>query len=159
MTEAEGKHAPIRQSVRVDCPIEEAFRLFTEEFADWWPLASHSITGEEAESCAIEPWVGGRIFERTQSGEEHEWGSVTAWDPPRQLEFTWHPGQSGDDRQTVDIEFHVEADGTRVTLTHAGWQLTGIQACVLGGNYTTQWSEILELCFREFVSGQVLAAL
>ena len=52
MAEAKPKHEPIRQSVRVDCPIEEAFRLFTEGFAEWWPLASYSIAGEEAESCA-----------------------------------------------------------------------------------------------------------
>src|SRR4029077_18882967 len=124
-------HAPIRQSIHVDCPIEDAFRLFTERFAEWWPLAAHSITGEEAESCAIEPWAGGRVFERTRSGEELEWGSVTAWDPPVRVEFTWHPGGPADGRQTVDVEFQVEADGTRVTLIHAGWESPGASACAL----------------------------
>jgi len=156
MAEAEEKHAPIRQSLRVDCPIEEAFRLFTEGFAEWWPLASHSIAGEEAENCAIEPWVGGRVFERTRAGEEREWGFVTAWDPPRQVKFTWHPGERRDDRQTVDIEFCVEADGTRVTLTHGGWDLAGGQACALRADYTAEWSVILKICFSEFVSEQMV---
>ena len=30
-------HEPIRQSVHVECPVEDAFRLFTEAFAEWWP--------------------------------------------------------------------------------------------------------------------------
>jgi uncharacterized protein YndB with AHSA1/START domain len=137
MAEAEERHEPIRQSVRVDCPIEDAFRLFAEGFAEWWPLASYSIAGEDAESCVIEPWVGGRVFERTRSGEEREWGSVTAWDPPVRLEFSWHGGQS------VEVDFQVEADGTRVTLIHTGWQQAGI----------------LSLCFSEFVSSQMLVAV
>lgn len=159
MAEAEGKHAPIRQSVLVDCPIEDAFRLFTEQFAEWWPLAVYSITGEEAENCAIEPWVGGRVFERTRSGEELEWGSVIAWDPPAHLEFTWHPGEPGARSPTVDVEFHVEADGTRVTLIHTGWDAPGVPACALQADYTAQWSAILKRCFSEFVSEQMLVAV
>jgi uncharacterized protein YndB with AHSA1/START domain len=144
MAKAKQTHAPIQQSVRVECPIEDAFRLFTEGFAEWWPLASYSMTGEEAEECAIEPWAGGRVFERTRSGEEHEWGSVTAWNPPVRLELAWHPGARADANQTVEIEFKVEADGTRVTLIHTGWQQPGVQTCAL--------------CFAEFVSEQMLVA-
>jgi uncharacterized protein YndB with AHSA1/START domain len=159
MAEAKGKHGPIRQSVCVDCPIEDAFRLFTEGFAEWWPLASYSITGDEAENCAIEPWVGGRVFECTRSGEEHEWGTVIAWDPPEHLEFTWHPGGPGDRRQTVNVKFHVEADGTRVTLIHTGWDAPGVPACALQAGYTAQWSAILEFYFSEFVSLQMPVAV
>lgn len=159
MAKAEEKHVPIQQSVSVDCPIEDAFRLFAEQFAEWWPLASYSMTGEEAESCAIEPWVGGRVFERTRSGEEREWGLVIAWDPPVHLEFTWHPGAPGDRSQTVDVEFQVEADGTRVTLIHTGWQLAGVQACAPQADYTAQWSAILRLYFSEFVSEQMLVTV
>jgi uncharacterized protein YndB with AHSA1/START domain len=130
MAEAKPKHEPIRQSVRVDCPIEQAFRLFTEGFAHWWPLASYSISGQEAETCALEPWEGGRVLERTRGGEEREWGSVLAWDPPEHLRFTWHPGGPEDRRQTVDVDFQVEADGTRVTLIHTGWDAPGVAACV-----------------------------
>jgi uncharacterized protein YndB with AHSA1/START domain len=117
------------------------------------------MTGEEAESCAIEPWVGGRVFERTRSGEEREWGSVIAWDPPVHLEFTWHPGAPGDRSQTVDVEFQVEADGTLVTLIHTGWQLAGVQACAPQADCTAQWSAILRLYFSEFVSEQMLVAV
>ena len=128
----EEKHAPIRQSVHVDCPTEDAFRLFTEKFGEWWPLASFSVSGEEAESCTIEPWVGGKVLERTGSGGEREWGTVIDWDPPRRLEFTWDAGRRSGRDQTVEVEFSVEADGTRVTLTHRGWHLAGVETCFAG---------------------------
>ena len=159
MENVEGKYAPIRQSVRVNCPIDDAFQLFTEGLTEWWPLASFSMSGEEAETCAIEPWVGGRVFERTRSGEEREWGSVIAWDPPTHFEFTWHPRARGDRDQTVDVEFQVEADGTRVTLVHTGWHLTGMQASALLADYTAQWAEVLELCFAEFVCARMEVAV
>ena len=129
MGKANTTHAPIRQSVHVDCSAEDAFRFFTEAFGEWWPLESCSVAGEDSQQCAIEPWVGGRVFERMRSGEEREWGSVTAWDPPRRVEFTWHPGAPRDDRQMVTVEFGVEAGGTRVTLTHSGWHLAGLAVC------------------------------
>lgn len=115
MSVPEKETAPVQQSVLVDCPIDVAFELFTEQFAEWWPLAAHSISGDDAAECVIEPWVGGRVYERTQSGEEHDWGAVKTWDPPHRLSLAWNPDQ------TIDIDFTVEADGTRVTLTHTGW--------------------------------------
>jgi len=133
MRKPEEKHAPIRQSVHVDCPIEDAFRLFTEGFGNWWPLSRYSVAEDEPDKCAIEPWAGGRIFERTRSGDEREWGGVIVWDPPHRVEFTWHPSRNERDsrnwNETVNVEFRTEADGTRVTLTHHGWQLAGVQTC------------------------------
>lgn len=130
MKKENDRYEAVRQSIYVDCPVEDAFRLFTEGFGKWWPLAPYSEAGEDAETCEIEPWRGGRIFERTRSGKEREWGAVTTWNPPGRLEFTWNPGGPRDERQTVAVEFQVEADGTRVTLTHRGWQLAGVAVCV-----------------------------
>lgn len=113
---------PIQQSVHVDCPVKDAFRLFTEDFGKWWPLAE--------ETCEIEPGLGGRVLERSESGAEHEWGTVTLWNPPDTLEFTWHPGGARDDCQRVSVAFEQEADGTKVTLTHRGWQFAGVTVCI-----------------------------
>ena len=145
MGKEKGTPEAIRQSVHVDCGIEDAFRLFTKEFAEWWPLASCSIAGDDAEHCAIEPWVGGKVFERTRTGEEHEWGTVTVWDPPERVEFTWRPDVPRGDDQTVTVDFRVEADGTRVTLTHRGWYWAGVATCASS--------------FARFVSQQVLMAV
>ena len=156
MAEEKERPAPIRQSVRVDCPIDEAFELFTERMTEWWPLESHSTAGQEAEECAFEPRVGGRVFERTQAGEEREWGRILVWEPPRRIEFTWHPGSRDEDGQTVELEFCTEANGTRVTLTHRGWHLAGAQALASSGQYAMPWSSILEACFAEFVAREIL---
>jgi uncharacterized protein YndB with AHSA1/START domain len=123
---------PIQQSVHVDCPVEDAFRLFTEGFGKWWPLANSNGSDAGASSCEIEPWEGGRVLERSARGVEREWGEVRAWNPPRNLEFTWNPGRPRDDRQVVSVEFEEEADGARVTLTHRGWQYAGVAVCVSG---------------------------
>lgn len=133
--------APIRQSVHVDCPIEDAFRLFTESFAEWWPLPS----SDEAERIDIEPWRGGKVLERTPSGKEREWGTVTIWDPPDQVEFTWHPDSPDHNDQTVTVDFCVEADGTRVALTHYGWQWADMATCASR--------------FARFVAEQMLVAV
>jgi hypothetical protein len=123
---------PIKQSILVDCRLEDAFRLFTEGFGKWWPLALGSGSGNEKQVCEIEPWVGGRVLERSPSGLEREWGEVTNWNPPGSLEFTWNPDGRKDERQTVSVEFQKEAEGTRVTLTHSGWHLAGVAVCVSG---------------------------
>src|SRR5277367_5813014 len=113
----EKKLEPIRQSVHVDCPLEDAFRLFTERFDDWWPDG-------EAGAREIEPWKAGKIIERATSGEKREWGTVKAWEPPHRVAFTWDPNADPGRAGTVEVEFTVEAGGTRVTVTHSHWHLT-----------------------------------
>ncbi|MBV9157436.1 MAG: SRPBCC domain-containing protein [Acidobacteriaceae bacterium] len=165
MTEAQGKTAPIQKSVCVECPIEDAFYLFTEHFAEWWPLASHSITGDEAETCAIEPWAGGKVFERTRLGEELEWGIVTAWEPPKRVEFTWHPATNHEDDQKVEIKFRTVAYGTEITVTHhgwdaaathRGWDAAAIEGSTAGPRAMACWLAILDSCFCRFVAEQML---
>ena len=33
---------PIVRTVTVSRPVEDAFRIFTEEFGSWWPLDAYS---------------------------------------------------------------------------------------------------------------------
>ena len=131
----EKNNNPVVHSVWVDCDIAEAFRLFTEGFSEWWPREA---------LCEMEPWSGGRLFERTAKGEQ-EWGSITKWEPPRVLEFTWYPGRQEDSSETVQVAFQVEADGTRVTLIHRGW------------NRKPDWGAILNLCFAGAAQRQLVA--
>lgn len=120
MEKAKPQHAPIEQSVHVDCAPEEAFELFTERLAEWWPFSEH---------CELEPWPGGRLLETTPQGEEIDLGSVTHWDPPHRLAFTWHADARRDGEESVSVEFLVEADGTRVTLTHHNWHRAAVETC------------------------------
>ena len=130
MAEQKQEIEPVQQSVIVDLPIEDVFELFTDRFSEWWPLASHSA-GDDSEGCEMEPNVGGRVFERTRSGEEREWGIITEWEPPNRVSFTWHAGELDAEEQTVDVEFREIPAGTRITVTHTGWEgnMAMIQSC------------------------------
>ena len=80
---------PLELSFEVACSPEHAFRVWTADIASWWP-ADHSVSGEAGLAVVLEGRVGGRIFERTPAGEEHEWGEVTAWEPPTRFGYLWH---------------------------------------------------------------------
>jgi hypothetical protein len=44
------------QSVHVELPPSEAFRLFTDGIGEWWPLAEgYSYGGDRAHSIFLEP--------------------------------------------------------------------------------------------------------
>src|SRR5262249_3902766 len=66
-----------RVSFDVACSVGHAFETWIERIGTWWPR-DHTISGAPS-AIVIEGQINGRIYERTQYGEEHEWGVVTAW--------------------------------------------------------------------------------
>ena|ERR1700756_3019391 len=60
---------PIVRAVTVGFVPMQAFAVFVEDFARWWPL-TRVHTGLDPVECAIEPWAGGRVFERAADGRE-----------------------------------------------------------------------------------------
>jgi uncharacterized protein YndB with AHSA1/START domain len=112
----------VRKSVTVATSPEHAFELFTDGVAGWWPIQTHSTAKENAETVVIEPHVGGRFYERTVDGDEHDWGTVTAWEPPGRFACSWHPGYDPSEAQDLEVRFLPEGDGTRVELVHTGWE-------------------------------------
>ena len=115
---------PIRLAFEVACRPERAFRTWTERIATWWP-ADHTVTAEDGLLVVLEPRVGGRLFERTRGGDEHDWGRVTAWEPPQRLAYTWHLRADRADATDVEIRFIPAASGTRVEIEHRGWERLG----------------------------------
>lgn len=147
---AEPHLPPIRMDITVARSPEDACRVFTEEIHTWWPLATHSIGQEDAAFCGFEGRVGGRIFERLADGSEHEWGRVLAWEPPRRLRFTWHPGRDADTAQQVEVRFHAvegEVETTRVELVHEGWEHYGEGAAEAHAGYQPGWEHVLGECY------------
>jgi uncharacterized protein YndB with AHSA1/START domain len=123
MTIARFAVPPIVKTVTVRAAPERAFALFAGDFARWWPLA-RVHTRPDPVDCAIEPRVGGRVFERAADGRETAWGTVLAYDPPHRLAFSWIVELSAEEEQLVEIRFTAEDRGTRVELTHSGWGKT-----------------------------------
>ena len=134
----------IRKSVTVATPVETAFRVFTEEIGTWWPLATKSVGREDTEDLVIEPREGGRVYERVRGGEEHDWGTLLAWDPPNGLVFTWHPGRGEETRQEVAVSFTPVDTGTRVDVEQCGWERLVATAAEAPEHYDSGWDEILE---------------
>jgi len=136
---------PVRKSVTVRLPRDRAFELFTARIAEWWPLRTHSIGQEKAQTVVFEGREGGRVYERTGDGAEHQWGTVLAWSPPERFVMTWHPGNSADQAQRVEVRFFPEVGGTRLELSHAGWEALGDRAADYRTNYEGGWQGVLEL--------------
>ncbi len=114
----------IRHSVRVPAGAGEAFRVFTERMAEWWP---REYTWAEAalEHVGMEPRAGGRWYERDTRGAEQPWGTVRAWDPPSRVVLSWQISPmrlpEADPSHASEIEVRFAPDGddaTSVELEH-----------------------------------------
>lgn len=125
MNTAPGDQA--RVTVGVAVPPAEAFRVFTEEVNLWWRRGRRFRNAPgEAGVVAIEPRLGGRLFESfdTEAGEQVvQMGQVLAWEPPERLLLQWRAANFAPHEHTeVEVLFQPTASGgTRVTLTHRGW--------------------------------------
>jgi uncharacterized protein YndB with AHSA1/START domain len=133
----------VRKTVTVDCSVEEAFRIFTADAMSWWPVASHSIRGEEVREIVFEPDVGGRIYEVTESGERGHWATVLEWEPPSRLVLAWNILEREGDLTEVEVRFHPEGDGTRVELEHRGWERVEAEAPAKRASYDAGWGAVL----------------
>ena len=137
---------PVTVSVAVNAPVERAFEVFTNEIGSWWPAKTHSIGEERVVLVKMEGREGGRIFEKTQDGEA-EWGSVTAWEPPSRVAFTWNPTLEDRPFTFVEVTFAPSDEGTLVQLTHTGWEQLGEKGAELRAGYTTGWAFVMGECF------------
>jgi uncharacterized protein YndB with AHSA1/START domain len=119
--------APLRMSFDVACSAGHAFRVWTSGIASWWP-PDHTVTGRAA-AVVLQAGVGGRIYECTGDGIEHEWGEVTVWQPPARLAYRWYLGRDRAGATEVEIRFVAQGAGaTRVEIEHRGWERLGPDA-------------------------------
>jgi uncharacterized protein YndB with AHSA1/START domain len=112
---------PIRREVLVDADLAVAFDVFTTGLGRWWPLATHSVYGVHGAGGTV-AFTGGQLIEQSAGGERVVWGTVTRWEPPAALAFTWHPGYAAERASHVEVTFTAAGPQTLVTLTHSGWE-------------------------------------
>jgi uncharacterized protein YndB with AHSA1/START domain len=143
MSEGRGLE-PLRKTVVVPLEQSRAFELFTAHLDQWWPLATHSVALEDAVTVSFASEVGGSIVETTRDGGTCLWGTITAWDPPAGISFTWHPGQPQSWAGDIDVRFIPNGSGeTVVELTHSGWERRSDGATARLG-YDVGWEVVLE---------------
>jgi uncharacterized protein YndB with AHSA1/START domain len=134
---------PVVRTVEVSCAPERAFELFTRAIGEWWPLPTHSVYGEASTSVRMGDGVGAEIVETGAGGEESRWGTITAWEPGRELGFTWHPGTDPEESTDVTVRFVATVRGTQVELAHRGWERRRDGATIRAG-YEQGWVPVLD---------------
>jgi len=117
----------VRVMVTVGVEPAVAFQVFTEEIDLWWRKGvAYRVAGRRPGQIVLEPRLGGRVFEQYDSGagpRVHETGTITTWDPPSRLAFSWRGSNFAPGEVThVDISFTpTPSGGTQVALVHSGF--------------------------------------
>lgn len=135
---------PVRKSVEVPLEGRSAFELFTAHISRWWPLDTHSISGEQAETCVFELVRGGDVFELAENSVRIKWGRVDEFEPPTRFLLSWHPGRPDETAQQIEVTFTESGQVTLVDLTHRGWEAAGERANDLRESYETGWDSVLD---------------
>jgi uncharacterized protein YndB with AHSA1/START domain len=119
---------------------EDAFRLFTEDIGSWWPMDPHSVFGATAR-VDVE---GSEIVEQSAKGERSVWAEIVESSPPHRLVLSWHPGTDPAKATRVEVAFLPDGEGTRVELTHTGWEALGERAEAARQSYDNGWQLVLQ---------------
>jgi uncharacterized protein YndB with AHSA1/START domain len=134
---------PIRKSVTVPAGPRRAFEVFTAHIQEWWPLATHSVGLERAAGVTFGAGAGQTITETLADGTTAVWGTITGWEPPHRVAFTWHPGRPESEATDVEVTFTPdEAGGTVVLLVHSGWERRADGATARDG-YESGWEPVI----------------
>jgi uncharacterized protein YndB with AHSA1/START domain len=141
---------PLKMSFDVACSSDHAFRVWTSGIDTWWP-PDHTVTGD-AQEVVLQGGVGGRIFECTSDGVEHDWGTVTVWEPPRRLAYQWHIGRDKAEATEVEIRFiPLSIAATRIEIEHRGWERLGVVSEERRAQNQVGWESLLPY-FRSAVA-------
>jgi uncharacterized protein YciI len=130
---------PIRREVLVDADPAVAFEVFTARIGRWWPIAEKSVYG----AGGTVAFAGGQIIEQSPDGQRSVWGTVTRWEPPTGVAFTWHPGHAPERASHVEVAFAAAGPQTLVTLTHTGWDVFADPAAARA-EYDRGWPVVLD---------------
>lgn len=133
---------PIRLEVLVRRSPQDAFALFTTRMTEWWPMQRFTFGPGRSHEVVMEPYVGGRLYERYTDGGEFTIGEVLAWEPPHRVVFTWRGRWSMPTEVTVRFASH-EPLVTRVQLEHAGWERLGADGRAPRNGYANGWPAVL----------------
>lgn len=148
----------VSKSIRVQAPQAHVFDVFTAHIGRWWPLPTHHIGAAPASTVVIEPFVGGRWFERGIDGSECDWGRVLAWEPPGRVVLAWEIGADWKHQPglgtEVEVRFIAESEtATRVELEHRHLERYGEHAAHMRDGFDTDdaWAGMLQLMAQSAV--------
>ena len=84
-----------------------------------------------------------RDHETAADGTTSVWGTVTHWEPPYRVAFTWHADTPETEATRVDVTFTPSGPGnTMVRLIHSGWERRPDGASAREG-YDSGWDPVI----------------
>ncbi|MGA9594652.1 MAG: SRPBCC family protein [Acidimicrobiia bacterium] len=118
------KQTSVLLEIAIEVPVPRAYQLFTQEFDRIKPR-EHNLLDVDIAETVLEPWQGGRLYDRGVDGSICQWGRVLAVDPPHSIVLAWDispqwqvqtdPARASE----VEVQFLAAAEGTtRVVLEH-----------------------------------------
>jgi uncharacterized protein YndB with AHSA1/START domain len=141
---------PVVKSVRVDCPIHDAFLSFTARIDLWWPTSHRRF---RSSVMVLEPWTGGGFFEKSADGQDVRLGDVLRFEPPHTLAYTWFPGAIAKPT-LVRVNFVEEPEAVLVTVTHTeGESALGDEWPQRAVKFTKSWEVVLP-AFASFLAAE-----
>ncbi|MCB1368938.1 MAG: SRPBCC domain-containing protein [Rhodobacteraceae bacterium] len=147
---------PLRKTIHIKRPPAQAFHIFTDELALWWPLDRHSIaarSGRRPAALSAHLSQGGEIWETDHAGHRHLWGSFASYDAPRHLVLNWHVGREPAQATRIDLQFHASPGGCDATLVHDGWEALADEAAAIRAGYDEGWDYVFASCFARACIG------
>lgn len=156
--------APIRHEVEVPVDAAAAFTIFTDHLGDWWPQ-EHQIGNTAKVTALMEPGVGGRVFEIGVDGSRCQWGTVTAWEPPRRLVVAWQitarwtPEPDLARSSEYEVTFMPKGEGTTIVAVehrHLDRHSDGGSDIARAVGAPQGWPHVLA-CFGKFTTAEVSA--
>jgi uncharacterized protein YndB with AHSA1/START domain len=94
-------------------------------------------------SVAFGAGVGAEIVETMADGTTSVWGTLTHWEPPHHVAFTWHAGTPEAEATRVDVTFSsVDPGSTEVLLVHSGWERRP-DSTSARDNYDSGWEPVV----------------
>lgn len=145
--------------VNVKASQEIAWRVFTEKMGTWWPLAVYKIGKANAVDALIEPFPGGRWYERGEDGSTCDWGTVLAWEPYSRLVLSWDIDADWQPDPAVKTEIEVRfiaqaKNSTRVEFEHRKLDRYGARRDEMRRVFDTEgdWGRLLG-SFAQVVQG------
>ncbi|MEP7240196.1 MAG: SRPBCC domain-containing protein [Devosia sp.] len=103
------------RTMTLACPVEHAFRTFTDKVDLWWPKGHRKHRDGSLRFDLVE---GGDLVDRASDGDEWTMARITALEPPARLDLEWYPGSPLAPTR-VEIRFEsAGAEATEITITH-----------------------------------------
>lgn len=142
---------PVIKTIDVACSPQKAFDVFTRDIGKWWPRDRNSVSamdGHVARSVTLGLHEGGEIIEIGYDGTRHRWGTVKVFEPGERLTLAWHINLPETQATTVEVTFSGNETGTRVELSHWGWEAFGDRADAMRQGYESGWVSVFEQAYR-----------